>query len=85
MATHCVGCGNNISESKVFVYSDASHHVMPLWSKLFDKYGKDVISRYKTDNISFCLLLTKTKDKTMEYQAASIFSLHTVVAIIKWK
>ena len=35
--------------------------------------------------ISFCLLLTKAKDKTMEYQAASIFSLHTVVAIIKWK
>ena len=82
MATHCVGCGNNISESKVFVYSDASHHVMPLWSKLFDKYGKDVISRYKTDNN---LLLFTFKDKTMEYQAASIFSLHTVVAIIKWK
>ena len=39
MATYCVGCGGDISEARVkrSLYSDASRHVMPLWSKLFDE------------------------------------------------
>ena len=39
MALYCVGCGDDILDSRVkrSLYTDASKHVKPLWCKLFDE------------------------------------------------